>query len=273
LAAGINPWLYFRGTLAQHLTETMGAGYRFGLARIILLRAAYNPLWLLIFFGGTAAAIQDLRARGWRQNKFLLVVMIFVLVQPLWVRYFYDQYLYTVLLAWSLPLAYFLHQAGRWRSKAAQVIVALIFIIGAFHALPEFLEFEHDRRGMESDVAIGDALLKLAPQGAPVSMQPPRHVVFRENSTLFYDHSIIPAGPVTEDLMLRSGQAENQFTVAGYLDQLERRPPSLIWVNAHMAGQRYLQAIDYYVRVLHPKDYEARDVLGVSVLVRRATRP
>src|ERR1019366_2302465 len=123
---------YFFGVIERHLAATAHSGYRFGLARMIILRTAYNPLWLLIFAGGTYASVAEFREHGWRRNKFMLVMLIFAVVQPLWVKYFYDQYLYTVLLVWSLPLALFLHRAGKWRSQLAQGALAVLLLAGVF---------------------------------------------------------------------------------------------------------------------------------------------
>jgi hypothetical protein len=100
-------------------------------------------------------------------------------------------------------------------------------------------------------------------------MQPPTHVVFRENSTYFFNYTNVPAGPGTEDVMRRLPQFQRLFSLPRYLEQLERRPPSLISLNPPFAGKQYLQAIDYYVHVLHRGEYEERRVQDTTVLVRR----
>jgi len=269
-AAGVDPRPYL-GILQRHWTATARAGYRFGLARMVLLRAAYNPLWVVVFAAGLYGAGAELREKGWKQNKLLLVLLAFALIQPFWVKYFYDQYLYTVLLAWSLPLALFLHRVGQWKSQAAQAAVALLFIGGVCNALPEFVNYEHDRRGLEDDVAAIDRLLPLAPEGEAVAMQPPRHVVFRENSTFFFDHSITPGGPVTEDLM-RSTRYAEKFTYEGFLAQLERRQPSLIFVNPAFAGKDYLRAIEAYERA-HAREYARVESAAPELVLVRTTRP
>jgi len=269
LMAGVNPWPYFQWVVKFYFLTTTHSGYRFGLARGLLLRTAYNPLLLLIILGGTAAAVQELWKNGWRKNKILIVFLGFALVQPLWVKYFYDQYLYTVLLAWTLPLALFFHGIGRWKSRLAQLAVALLFWGGVYIALPELATYGHDRRGLDDEIALGDKLLELAPIGSPVSMQPPTHVVFRENSTYFFTYTQTPAGPDTEAIMLDSPQLKGFFSFPGYVDQLERRPPSLILVNPAFSGRQYRQAIDYFIHTLHPRDYEERRILDARVFVRK----
>lgn len=268
LLGGVDPRPYFSGVLTAHLRALSNYGYRFGLARGVLLTAARAPLWLLIFLGGAAAWIWELRERGWRRAKLLTALMIFVLVQPLWVKYLWNQYLYTVLLFWSAPLALFFGRLER-RSQAAQAAVGLLFLWGVYDALPGLLDYERDHGGLAAQCAFGDDLLALVPPGNFVSAQPPNHPVFRENSTFFFNYSVIPAGPDTE--LLRQASPDGaKFRFTGYLEELESRPPRLILTDPIFAGRQYLQAIDYYVRVKHPDDYAPRDVDGQRVLVRAA---
>ncbi len=267
--AGINPQPYFALALRHHLWALSSSGYRFGLARGLLLRAAYDPLWLLVFLSGTAAAVLELRENGWRKNRVLLVLLGFSLAQPFWVKYFWDQYLYTVLLVWSLPLALFLHRVGRWKSRLCQAAVALLFWGGVYLALPELAAYSRDHAGLGQEALVADQLLEWSAPGMPVAMQPPAHVVFRENSTYFFNYTNIPNGPGTEEVMQRFPRFKGLFSFEGYLEQLERRPPSLILVDPAFAGKQYLRAIDHYVHEKHPQDYEERRVLGTSVLVRK----
>jgi hypothetical protein len=268
-AAGMNVMPYFQLALRHHLLGLTYSGYRFGLARGLLLRAAYNPLLALIFICGTVAAVQQLRETGWEKNKLLIVFLGFAFLQPLWVKYLWDQYIYTVLLVWALPLALFLRKVGRWRSRLAQAVIALLFWGGVYIELPELANYDSGHGGLDKQVAIADQLLQWSPPGSAVAMQPPAHVVFRENSTYFFNYTNIPAGPGTEEVMLRLPQFQRLFSFAGYLEQLERRPPSLILVNPDFAGPQYLRAVEHYVHDLHREDYVERRVLDTSVLVRK----
>lgn len=270
LALGIDPRTYFLWTLRHHLLATVEGGYRFGLARGILLRAAHNPLWLLVILGGAFAAARALRERGWRAEKPLLVLLVFAVLQPLWVRYLWEHYISAALLAWAPALALFIHRVGRWKSLIAQAAVAALFLGGVLRGLPDLEAYERWRRGLKEQLAVAGALLEQAPAGLPVSMQPPLHVVFRENSTYFFNYTIIPGGrgQGTEELMARSPRLAPLFTFSGYLEQLERRPPGLILVTPAFAGRQYVAAVEEFLR-RHARDYERRDVSGLPFWVRK----
>lgn len=267
LAAGVDPVPFYSWALRHHLHALALPGYRFGLARALLLRAAYNPLIALVVLGGAAAAARELWRAGWRRQKVLVVALAFCLLQPLWVKYLGEQYLYTVLLAWSVPFALFLHGAARVRSVWLQLGVSAPLLAAVWFGLPEILAAEREQHSLREQLAQSDALLRLAPAGRPVSMQPPHHVVFRENSTYFFNYTIIPAGPGTEDALQGVPGLGKQFTYPVYLEQLERRPPSLILLNPAFAGRQYLAAAAEFLR-RRAGAYEKRSLDGVEFYVR-----
>lgn len=272
LAARIDPTQIPRAVFA--LQYRLISGYpRFGLLFFLWDQIRQAPFKLLppLAFGlwGLWRSRDGFRDRRW----IALVFGIFALIQAAWVRYPFDQYGDAVYLCWAFPLALFFDQARRVCFRGGLILLTLALLAADFAGLRAAAR-DDCRFGAETrlQVALGDAMLKLAPPDQPVSAQPYCHPLFRRDSTYFWIYGASYAHPDMEEILRGMPAFARDFSYDGYRAQLEARPPSLVATNPMFAGPDYLRAVRDYLAA-HASDYAELRSGGLRIFVRRLPSP
>ncbi|NNN07149.1 MAG: hypothetical protein HKL90_14750 [Elusimicrobia bacterium] len=272
LAAGIDLALMPRAVFA--LQYRLLSGYpRFGLLFFLWDQILQAPLKLLppLAFGlwGLWRSRDGFFDRRW----IALVFGAFALTQAAWVRFPFDQYGDAVYLCWAFPLALFFDQARRVCLRGELLALTLALLAADFVGLNAAAR-DDCRFGVEThlQIALGDAMLKLAPAGQPVSAQPYCHPLLRRDSTFFWIYGASYSHPDMEEILRSMPEFARDFSYDGYLAQLEARPPSLVATNPMFAGPDYLRAVRGFLAA-HAADYAELRSGGLHIFVRRAAAP
>lgn len=272
LAVGIHPTLMARAVFA--LQYRLLSGYpRFGLLFFLRDQILQAPLKLLapLAFGlwGLWRSRDGFLDRRW----VALVFAAFALIQAAWVRFPFDQYGYAAYLCWAFPLALFFDQARLVCFRGGLLALTLALLSADFVGLRSAAR-DDCRFGEETrlQVALGDAMLKLAPAGQPVAAQPYCHPMFRRDSTYFWIYGASYAHPDMEEILRAMPAFARDFSYDGYRAQLEAHPPSLVATNPMFAGPDYLRAVRDYLAA-HTADYAELHSGGPRIFVRRASAP
>ncbi len=269
LLAGADLQKLYEQVFAYHALFGKSFQPRHGLLEKILAHMRAWPLLAAVFGLGLWAVLRAVLRDGWRSHKAALALAGYALVQPAWVPFPHRQYIYTLYLAWALPLALFFAQLRRsGRPRAAWSLAALLLAAGLGrealfgHRLFGSGEARRQRDG-------GDALLALAPAGEPVAAQPPLHPVFRRDATFFWIYSVNQNGPDTEDVLWRMPAYADRFSYQGYLRELSARPPGLVVPPSLFAGKAYQRAVGDFLRERYPREYVVKQLGEVPVFVRK----
>jgi hypothetical protein len=220
---------------------------------------------------GVIALVQAGRRSRWHEDRVLLILGLYALLQPLWVPFPYRQYTYTIFLAWVFPLAAGLVRIRQWNHKAAIALSAFLVITGVyFEAVGGYRVVSRDQARQQ--ISLENAILDLSPPGWPVAAQRPYHPIFRRDSTFFWVSSDNPGGPGTEDIMSRFPAYGRHFSYEGYLQELRANPPGLIIPTAQIGGKEYRRALAEFLDEHYPHDYAEHRLGGMVVFVRKGLR-
>lgn len=267
-AAGIHPLLYYTIVLKYHSSLLAAAGHRFGLLISLGTLLRENVVLAAAAAAGAAGIAVSLRRQNWRRRTVLLTFSGFAVGQLLWIPYPWRQYLTVVLLAWSVPIAYFF--AFLLDSRRRGAASAAIFLLLAGSLASGFFHIQKTARSnyLANNIRMGNRLLAWSPPGRPVAAQPPFHPVFRTNSTYFFTHSVNPRGPGTEKILQDDPVIGDRFTTEGILRELRENPPSLIVLHPAYAGSNYLDAMKTFLSRDGSKSYERRRSGDISIFIR-----
>jgi hypothetical protein len=242
---------------------------RFALLNMIVDQAFKQNGILAVLFLCGAMGLAVAAAKGrWREQRTLFVLAVFAVAQVFWVNFSFKQYLYSVYLAWSAPLALFFSLADG--PKARRGALALLALLAAGSLYFEAVRGRQiiEKRYAEREAARGNLVLQWARPDRPVAAQPPLHPIFRRNATFFWIKSANPAGQETEEIMAGIPAYRETFSYEGYLRQLENNPPSLIIPDANATGPVYQRALaDYAAR--HSREYFQWHLGKYPLLIQR----
>lgn len=241
-------------------------GVSFGLAKSLWGLAVGNPILFALGALGLYGVAAEFVSGRWRRQKALAALGLFCLLQPLWVRYPWRQYVAGFLFAWSAPLAMAFHcfLRGRFARSGLFLFVGLLLlsVLGESHHLRETLRNHY----LDKHIQAGNQLLRWTAKDDYVAAQPPFHPVFRRNSTYFFTYPLNP-GRDTEELLSHLPDEGNLFTLESYRQQLRDRPPSLIVLDPHYTGKNYMVDVHEFLQA-RSDDYSLRHIGPIAVYVR-----
>ncbi|MBI5624714.1 MAG: hypothetical protein HY924_13125 [Elusimicrobia bacterium] len=266
-AAGVDPSPFYRLALAYHWANLRESGQVFGAGRELIEGFGAEPVWLVALVAGLAAGAAEIRGRGAARGATLTALVVFCLVQPLWVKLPWKQYLFSVCLFWSAPLAVFLQRAVRARRLAGWALLALF--AGGF-GLQEVLRSRADAgdQSLAEHLAWGNEVLSRSIPGRTVAVQPPLHPVFRRDATYYFNLAFIPAGRGPGAALRRPPAGAPRASYEGYMEQFEAAPPSIVLASPYFTDKDYMRAALDFVRVRHPKAYRRERIAGRTAYVR-----
>jgi hypothetical protein len=272
VSAGADPWPFYRLVVAHHWANLSESGYAFGAAMGLVESVSQEPGWFLVFLPGLAAGVLEVRRRGLTASPVLSAILLFCLIQPLWVKYPWHQYLFSVCLLWGVLLGVFFLKVWERRPAAGQVILALAVVCSAGQELRRF-RAAGDLHTLGQHIAWGNEILGKAIPGRSVAIQPPFHPVFRTNATYFFNFTFNPKGSDTEAVLRGIPVFGEKFSRSGYLEQLEASPPSVVMASPFFTGKEYMAAVLEFVRARHPRSYRKERIAGMTAYVRSTGWP